>query len=587
MLHLVSIQFRGVPGVNRAVPLRRGGHAGEEIEPPEWRQDLPAGQHAAAAYVPHGEARLAVKARLRRAESSEAATFTIRAEDANGANLLGAVAEATLVFAAGQAEASIELPLTGAVVGTRVARHLDVWRWMAKKIPAGEDQEIALTSQVIYSLLGAPQPPWSEALDSASRWVWTSALDRACEWANGAAAIEEVCTLLAQRWHGLGGLPVGQRWQYLSSNQYTQFNGQLRLGLLLNDLAGQVDGRVRNVNCTDTAAAITALANALGAKLVEQVSNQADTSQPAHTVHWLGEPSPRPATSPHDFAVGTLAAGAAVWDGSLVLVTGSSTTPMHGAAQQGKGGYCVTLWGPAGCTPPCKGPPRSMIPYPEESRVWPGGGVLTKRVGAVKNTATFFFHFQWSAGDLPGWELRHQRVDAGEVRFVESDWRRRGEPERGMRIALEEWGSDEEAGAAFARRQSEYRGRFRLGQLGGDPVVWDDAGMGGILRIENLVIDVAMPASEADLAGETVRSVWNALRGTQAGHAPSSVKALDLPLTDSAGEPLWYALTAERAAFARRGLHIELTTAAADKPHEVTYRAHTGANRFEQMTRLV
>lgn len=587
MLHLVSLQFRGVPGVNRAVPLRRGGHAGEEIEPPEWRQDLPAGQHAAAAYVSHGEARLAVKARLRRAESNGAATFTIRAEDASGANLLGAVAEATLVFAAGQAEASMELPLTGAVVGTRVARHLDVWRWIAKKSPAGGNQEIALTSQVIYSLLGTPQAPWSTTPGRPAEWVWTTALDRACEWADGAVTIEQACTLLTKRWHGLGGLPEGQRWQYLSSNQYTQFNGRLRLGLLLSDLAGPVDGRNRVVNCTDTAAAITALANALGARLVEQVSNQADPGQPAHTVHWLGERSPRLATSPHDFAVGTLAAGAAVWDGSLVLVTGASTTPMHGTTQQGQGGYCVTLWGPAGCTPPFKVAPRSMIPYPEESRVWPGGGVLTKRAGVAKDAATFFFHFHWSAGDLPGWELRHQRVDAGEVRFVESDWRRRGEPQRGMRIALEEWGSDEEAGAAFARRQSDYRGSFRLGQLGGDAIVWDDAGMGGILRIENLVIDVAMPVSEADLAEETVRSVWNALRGTRAGHAPSSVMALDLPLTDAAGEPLWYALTAERAAFARRGLHIELTTDTADTPHEVTYRAHTGADRFEQMTRLV
>ncbi|MCC6145189.1 MAG: hypothetical protein IT368_15385 [Candidatus Hydrogenedentes bacterium] len=587
MLHLASIQFRGVTGVNRVVPLRRGGHAGEEIEPPEWRQDLPAGQHAAAAYVPHGEARLAVKARLRRAESSEAATYTIRAEDATGANLLGAVAEATLVFAAGQAESSIELPLTGAVVGTRAARHLDFWRWIAKKSPAGEDQEIALTSQVIYSLLGTPQAPWSVAPSRPAEWVWTTALDRACEWGGGAVTIEQACTLLTQRWYGLGRLPSGQSWTYTRASKYAMDAGRFRLGLLLAQLAGQVNNGSLMVNCTDTAAAVATLANALGAKLTEIVSNPVLPSNPAPMVRWLGEAIPRPASGPHDFAVESVNPAEPVWDGCLVLVAGASTTPVHGIPRLGQNGYCAKLWGTSGCTAPFRARPRSMTPYPEEARAWSGRGVLARRGGIVKDTSTFFFHFQWSADDLPGWALRSQRVDGEEVRLIESDWQRPEEPERSMYIAVTEWGSDEEADAAFARWQSEYRGSFRLGQLGVDPVVWDDAGMGGILRIENLVIDVALPVSEAGSAHTTIESVWSVLRGAEAGNVPSSHPALELPLTNAAGEPLWYALTAEQARFARRGLHIELTTAGVDTPQAVTLRAHTGANRFESNTTIL
>lgn len=142
-------------------------------------------------------------------------------------------------------------PLPGTVEKADVS-----FDWFARKI-SGPAIPTLVGSEIhrIFTLIGKPTAPW------IAEPPWVGALEIACGWAAGAATADAAATLVTQGYNGSGKVSYdtihGATFYGWPSYNLTQMLERLNGGLGLGE----------KVNCTDSAATVSTLANILGCDL--------------------------------------------------------------------------------------------------------------------------------------------------------------------------------------------------------------------------------------------------------------------------------------------------------------------------------
>jgi hypothetical protein len=199
--------------------------------------------------------------------------------------VLGAIASTSVPFptAVGAAPSvDIDLPLTGVTIWTKGIGKYDIsWIWEAQWSANGAWTFIAQSDHIIYVTLDLPTLPWSQATDlqHATVWPWARALDVACLWAKGikisATGVDGAATRTARKieryLYKLGNrTTLSVTYDVIAVYAMSDANGITLFAF--SDFLTMVEGtlpkgRAPHVNCTDMAAALAVLANALGCGL--------------------------------------------------------------------------------------------------------------------------------------------------------------------------------------------------------------------------------------------------------------------------------------------------------------------------------
>ena len=321
-LRLISIQFSGLSQDEPVIPLRKNS----EFDPepgPEWQ----AGNGASGVQsrpVAYRLDKAGAGVDIRVTFDTTGGSFDVRAADATGSNLLGAVPEFHISHnGPGNVSATIRVPAP-ALAPAGVSKHEDCWRWTARD-SAGTEVMSTLTRHMVYTVLSAPGGPWN--LQDPSGLPWTDALDIACEWARGRRTELETASAITEEVFQLGKPAAKVRFAYASGPSYT------RDVLGPRDLFGCIDFietlnesrrfGSRTLNCSDSAAILTTFANVLGCQLVQVEVFPGPTKQ----VQFLGEESLRTDTFGfHQIAsTGVGNSDDPVWDGCVAF--GSDLNP--------------------------------------------------------------------------------------------------------------------------------------------------------------------------------------------------------------------------------------------------------------------
>jgi hypothetical protein len=146
------------------------------------------------------------------------------------------------------------------------------WKWQFRSGPGHPWADCGLTAHRIYVTLGLPTLPWVNGplLPGNTALTWTDALEFACAFARGQFTRAGITSAITAAIYALGtpfggrlfeyGCPIGAITMYAFPNfNCTKFLERLRGGI----------GNGRFVNCTDCAAFVATLANALGCDLWE------------------------------------------------------------------------------------------------------------------------------------------------------------------------------------------------------------------------------------------------------------------------------------------------------------------------------
>jgi hypothetical protein len=267
MLTLVSIQFRDPdPAASYAIPLRRNPTQ-HPFDVPEW---TPGGGDVFVAWrldrTTSGG--VAVQVGLR---SDVSGSFEVKADDATGMNLSGAVPPFTADLLANVPlvhPAALNAPLLTDRARAQVALRSDTWQWSWRAHCNDPWTPLAQTAHRSYTVLTEPSGPWGQ--DTPDQFVWTDALEFSCKWASGAADLNDAATRITRSFFELGSAGAVHRLSYGCGN-YTHggtlepkyFDCMALIGYLNTGYGSPF------VQCYDVASSVSTFANALGTSLIQ------------------------------------------------------------------------------------------------------------------------------------------------------------------------------------------------------------------------------------------------------------------------------------------------------------------------------
>jgi hypothetical protein len=143
------------------------------------------------------------------------------------------------------------------------------WRWEARLDQSSPWLPFALTHHKIFTLLGPPAMPWTQAPFTAQNEAspWTDVLEVACGWAAGATSQRTAIERITRAMNALGGplfeydCPGGGASHYV-----TPATNYFDCSAFLERLDGGI-GRGRLINCVDCATIVSTFANCVGCDL--------------------------------------------------------------------------------------------------------------------------------------------------------------------------------------------------------------------------------------------------------------------------------------------------------------------------------
>jgi hypothetical protein len=240
---------------------------------PEWqfgKSTSPEDSRAAYSLSDTRDHVLTLKAKFSTSDTV-AQQLSIRAVDASvpsaEGNVLGEVAENTVVFANGSSDFTLFELRSPRISSIGIGIHDIVWRWQYRIDASSPWTDFGESSHRIYTTLGLPTLPWvQQPFDPSNKQlVWTDILDYACAWAKGVADEDEAAASIVKEVFKLGP----NFFQFDDKNHGHASYSDARffdcMAFLLR-LAGY-GSNGRFVNCTDCASIVSTFANALGASL--------------------------------------------------------------------------------------------------------------------------------------------------------------------------------------------------------------------------------------------------------------------------------------------------------------------------------
>ncbi len=263
-IRIESISFNHRPATPATAALTIRKNQSDEVTVPEWQNGMIDPESSPAAYTLNQiiSNRLTIKAEFRRDSDRDPASVTVRTVAQRG-NVLGNVISRTINF--GTSLSTVALFELASPSGNPGVGVWDIaWDWFA-----GADS-LQTTRHRIYTLAGAPQPPWGQTGSSYTGFQvpWTEVLDHACRQAAGARTVDEAADRLTRWINSLGA----SRLQYDQSGGASLFTvGNMetfKCTRFLEVLAAPPGTRAR-VNCTDCATILSSFANILGCNLVQ------------------------------------------------------------------------------------------------------------------------------------------------------------------------------------------------------------------------------------------------------------------------------------------------------------------------------
>jgi hypothetical protein len=236
-------------------------------------------------------------------------------------------------------EAELTVELSGHSIGAAGVWVSDTnWRWQYLD-ESGIWRDIITTRHRVYCLNAHPTLPWQQDMDGANpRLPWVDALEVACAWAAGAHNADDVARAICRGvWNaGSTGLLRYDRDRQGDFAEDDNRIGRFDLSLFLSHLRSGT--AARSVQCFDCAAAVSTLANVLGAD-VDQYQFTIDwppTGKGSKPVLLIGHSDPGPATwTTHEVAaVPTPPTGYRVWDACLQVNTPALRPPVRFLGRQ-------------------------------------------------------------------------------------------------------------------------------------------------------------------------------------------------------------------------------------------------------------
>lgn len=370
-IRLLNITFNLSPGSTDgpSVTIRR--NASDDVRLPEWRRDETVSAEQCPVAYSSAKAR-GQTVNIRVLMSGPAGrSFTVRAlgpdraeQDRLGCaltilygllrllpfpqwqqlNMIGWVEPFIITFPETQrvdqiSTAEVTVPLSDhRIGGTGVWVSNTSWRWQYASEP-GSWSDIVTSRHRVYCLIDHPTRPWQQEYMGGDnpRLPWTNALDLACEWAAWSRTADSVASAMTRGvWDaGVSGL---LRYEVGSSAFVSggPLGGRFDLAGFLSHLRGGTGAR--SIECYDCAAAVSTLANLLGANLRQHQFSYLQGRE-SESVLLIGHGRDSRATwSEHEVAsVATPPRGSKVWDACLQLNAAAPTAegsfigqPVHG-----------------------------------------------------------------------------------------------------------------------------------------------------------------------------------------------------------------------------------------------------------------
>lgn len=237
-------------------------------------------------------------------------------------------------------EAELTVELSGHSIGARGVWVSDTnWRWQYLD-ESGIWRDIITTRHRVYCLDAHPTLPWQQDYMAGAnpRLPWVDALEVACAWAAGAHNADDVARAICRGvWNagstGLLRYDPSRRGDFADDENR---GGRFDLSLFLSHLRSGT--AARSVQCFDCAAAVSTLANILGADLDQYqfTIDWAPDDTRSKPVLLIGHSNPTRATwITHEVvSVPTPPSGSRVWDACLQLNAPSLRPPVTFVGRQ-------------------------------------------------------------------------------------------------------------------------------------------------------------------------------------------------------------------------------------------------------------
>jgi hypothetical protein len=259
----ISFNHRPLTPATGALTIRK--NQSEDVTVPEWQNGMTDPARSPAAYTIdqiRGNA-LTIKVEFTRTSAGDPANVVVRAVAQTG-NVFGDIVSQTINFGTALSTFAF-FTLTSVLRNPAVGIRDVAWDWFA------DGTLLQTTRHRIYSLAGAPQPPWGQP---GSRFTdfqvpWTDVLDHACLQATGAQTVDEAADRLTRWVNSLGAETTLQYDEQGGASHFT-LNGMTTFNCteFLRVLARGPGARAK-VNCTDCATIVSSFANILGCNLVQ------------------------------------------------------------------------------------------------------------------------------------------------------------------------------------------------------------------------------------------------------------------------------------------------------------------------------
>lgn len=209
----------------------------------------------------------------------------VQALDADYANVCGYVEPQQVNFGSESDFVTLALRLTGGV-RDRIAAHHDTLLWQWKNAGDSNWTDIRKTHHSCYTVLASPGPPWGD-----DQPLWVEVLEAIGPWVDGCGTSEKMQDAVTSRLYSLGEPPhaVLHHFGVAQYVNQTTFDCEHLLQTLGSRDFGQ------NIECQDTASAVSTFANAFGGRLFVNQIERASTKP----VRQIGDTvfAPRPGAS--------------------------------------------------------------------------------------------------------------------------------------------------------------------------------------------------------------------------------------------------------------------------------------------------
>jgi len=558
---LRSIQFHDLANGGMTLPLQRlrapfppcpvsSAIVGDldPVQIPEWR----AGETVRAIDAPvvlcKARFRELLPIRLRLERRSAPGRIELRATDASGCNLLGAVEPFSARFEAADVEVQAHLNQSNV---SCVAAHDDVLQWQWRENDKQPWQDLTRTHHRVCITLDLPQTPW----DICSNAPWIEVIEKAASWASGAVSVNDCAARIARAVFALGEVSNEHpEFSYNGLNALTS-DSRFDCASLLAALAGCDFPQV--LDCTASASIVCTFANSLGAGLLEtSILSVDDSWLLTRPIRCVGQAEfNRTRFNLHEVASTGSGAADLVWDGCLQICRAPNPEQFpHGGLNAsgmalGDGtpdGYLWRLLAPGVNSPLQIIPAKqnrglgSIRPAPRAS----GGHPLVPRPG------WFYWNFRLIPEFLEWKPLRNViPVSTGALTVVDSIWSVSGDPSDKVQVVVESHPSHADAFKRLIVRKGQCSVPLAEAKLGDHGVITLD--QTAILMVRgNLFIEMHSagpvehrmfrPALRLDrqlIQTESLSSTLQAVTG------PISLS--DILPTDPFGVTYWYRVHAD------------------------------------------